>query len=146
MKTVKYFIFGLLFLSSISSQAQVSVNVNVGPPVWGPPVTVEEYYYLPDVNSYYDIRTKQFIYVSNGNWVRQNSLPTRYRNYNLSSGNVIVINDYHGRAPYTKYKVHKVKYVKKGQWAKSNDRHDDDNRGRGNSHSKGKGKGKKHKD
>lgn len=140
MRTVKYFIMAMLFLSSIPSQAQVSVNVNVGTPVWGPPVTVEEYYYLPDVNSYYDIRAKQFIYVSNGTWVRHNSLPTRYRNYNLRSGNVVVINDYHGRAPYTKYKVHKGKYVKRHHSAK-NDRHDDDDddkRGRG--HHKGKGK------
>lgn len=145
MKTVKYFILAMLFFSSIPSQAQVSVNVNVGTPVWGPPVTVEEYYYLPDVNSYYDIRAKQFIYVSNGTWVRHNSLPTRYRNYNLSSGNVIVINDYHGRAPYTNYKVHKVKYVKKGQWAKSNNGrgHDDHHKGGRGNH---KGKGKKDRD
>lgn len=114
MKTLKYILLGIIALIGFPSQAQVSVNVNIGqPPVWGPPVTVEEYYYLPDVDSYYDIRAGQFIYLSRGNWVRAAALPARYRGYNLNSGNVIVLNDYHGPTPYVNYKVHKVKYVKK---------------------------------
>lgn len=113
MKTLKHIALAFFALIGLASHAQVSVNVNIGPPpVWGPPVTVQEYYYLPDVESYYDLRTSQFIYLHRGNWIRSASLPARYRGYNLHSGNVIVL-DYHGAAPYTHYKAHKVKYTKK---------------------------------
>lgn len=114
MKIVKQGFFAFAALLAMASYGQVSVNVNIGqPPVWGPPVTVQEYYYLPDVESYYDLRSSQFIYLNRGNWVRSASLPQRYRSYDLNRGNVIVIDDYHGPAPYTLYKTHKVKYVKK---------------------------------
>jgi hypothetical protein len=122
MKLVKHIALGIIILISIPLQAQVSVNVNIGPPpVWGPPVTVEEYYYLPDVESYYDIRTSQFIYLNNGTWIRAKSLPSRYRSYDLNRGNVIVLHDYHGPSPYVHYKTHKVKYVKK--WHHDNGNH-----------------------
>lgn len=148
MKTLKYLVLGIIAMISLPSSAQVSVNVNVGPPpVWGPPVTVEEYYYLPDVDSYYDLRTSQFIYLNRGSWVRAKALPARYRSYNLNSGNVIVLHDYHGRTPYTHYKKHKVKYVKK--WNNGNNGNNGNGNGNGNGNRKGngnghKGKGKKH--
>lgn len=110
MNTFKKLIFGIFVLAGHAAQSQVSVNVNIGPPpVWGPPVTVEEYYYLPDVESYYDLRTSQFIYLNRGNWIRSTALPARYRGYNLNRGNVIVLTDYHGPAPYKYYNTHRVK-------------------------------------
>ncbi|EKT2070543.1 hypothetical protein O8E88_002377, partial [Flavobacterium psychrophilum] len=122
-----------LFVFSFS-QAQVSVNVNIGnPPVWGPTVTTEEYYYLPDIDSYYDIHQSQFIYLNNGVWIRSRSLPRRYRSYNLNTGYVVVLNDYHGHNPYTNYKRHKVKYYKRNNnWEKSrrNDEHHGNKKGK----------------
>ena len=51
MKTFKLFILGTFLLAFSFSNAQVSVNVNLGkPPVWGPTVTTEEYYYLPEID------------------------------------------------------------------------------------------------
>jgi hypothetical protein len=40
--------------------SQVSVNVNIGsPPLWGPSgYSNIDYYYLPDVQAYYDIRPR----------------------------------------------------------------------------------------
>lgn len=112
MKNLKI-LFSLLFLLGLSTaNAQVSVNVNVGtPPVWAPatPAGVE-YYYLPDVDSYYDIRTTEYVYVTNGRWIRSRSLPVAYRAYRPSPARTIVINDYHGRSPWVKHKVHVVKY------------------------------------
>ena len=112
MKSLKFLAFGILLFVGVSNYAQVSVNVNIGHPAWGPVVTTEEYYYLPDVHSYYDIRQSQFIYLNNGTWIRFRELPPRYRSYNLHSGNVIVLHDYHGNSPYVYYKSHKVKYNK----------------------------------
>ena len=111
MKTLKLFVFGLLFITA--SQAQVSVNVNLGtPPVWAPAEKVEtQYYYLPEIDSYYDVPAERFIYVKNGAWVRSERLPARYSNYNLRGGKVIYLTDYRGNSPYAYHKKHKVKYV-----------------------------------
>lgn len=114
MKTVKIAIAGLFLLVANATQAQVSVNVNIGtPPAWGPSGYSEmEYYYLPDVEAYYDVRASQFIYFGGGRWVRATRLPRQYRNYDLYGGYKVVLTDYHGRTPYTYFDRHRVKYYK----------------------------------
>jgi hypothetical protein len=123
MKKLKVLVVGLFLIVTASMQSQVSVNLNVGtPPSWGPAgYSNVDYYYLPDVESYYDIRASQFIYFGQGKWIRARNLPGRYRNYDLYNGYKVVLNDYHGRAPYSLYKQHKVKYYKgyKGKPQKS---------------------------
>ncbi|KGO91360.1 hypothetical protein [Flavobacterium subsaxonicum] len=111
---MKNVLLALLFFTCGLSQAQVSVNVNIGtPPAWGPAGYTEvRYYYLPDIEVYYDINTAQYIYINNGNWVRASALPTVYKNYNLYNGYKVVVNDYRGTTPYVYYKDHKVKYPK----------------------------------
>ncbi|WP_395044394.1 hypothetical protein [Flavobacterium sp.] len=120
MKTLKLFIIGLLFITTSNSQAQVSVNVNLGkPPVWAPANRVEtQYYYLPDVDAYYDVPAERFIYRNNGTWIRSTVLPARYKSYNLSGANIIYLTDYKGNSPYVYHKNHIVKYKK----IKSNNR------------------------
>ena len=114
MKTIKLIALALFLFASTTNHAQVSISVNFGtPPQWGPVGYSEvSYYYLPDVQSYYDIRAQQFIFLSNGVWIRSHNLPNRYRNYNLYNGYKVVLNDYHGTRPYGHYKEHKVKYYK----------------------------------
>ena len=162
MKTMKLFITGLLFIAAISSQAQVSVNVNIGtpnvkvnvgsPPEWGPVgYNAEQYYYLPDIEVYYDIRSSQYIYFGNGNWIRATQLPSRWRNYNLYDGYKVVLTDYHGNAPYTYFKSHKVKYYKgykgkpqknRGEYHGNSNKHEDNgNHGNHGNHDKHEGKG-----
>ena len=171
MKTIKLFITGLLLFGASTTQAQVSVNVNIGtpppvvvespkvviasPPEWGP-VGYDnvEYYYLPDIQVYYDIRATQYIYFGNGKWIRSRYLPSHCRNYDLYHGYKVVLNDYHGHAPYTYYNTHKTKYYKgyKGKPQKSrgqykvhydNDHDDHDHHDNGNhgKHDKHGGKG-----
>ncbi len=114
MNATKKILLGLLLLTGVVSQAQVSVNVNIGsPPAWGPVgYTDVRYYYLPDIATYYDVSDRQYIYVNNGNWVRASVLPPAYRTYNLYNGYKVVLNDYRGATPYVYYKEHKVKYPK----------------------------------
>lgn len=114
MKTLKLIAIAAFLFIANATQAQVSVNVNIGTaPNWGPVgYTNVDYYYIPDVQSYYDIRQSQFIYFGNGKWIRSKYLPRQYRNYDLYSGYKVVLNDYHGRTPYVNYNVHKVKYYK----------------------------------
>lgn len=113
MKILKLIVLGIVLSVSSISQAQLSVNVNVAkPPVWGPAVTTEQYYYLPEIESYYDVRQRQFISSNNGTWVRTSTLPSRFSGYNLNNGQVVIIKDYKGKSPYRYYDTHKVKYFK----------------------------------
>lgn len=114
MKSLNSFIIGILFVFAIQLQAQVSVNINVGrPPLWGPIGYAEaQYYYLPDVEAYYDIPSSRFIYFERGGWVHRRALPARYRGYDLYNGYKVVMTDYHGKTPYIYFKDHKKNYAK----------------------------------
>jgi hypothetical protein len=110
MKTLKLLAIGILLVSS-SIQAQVSVNLNIGqllPGAFG--YAQAEYYYLPDVQAYYDIRASQFVYFGNNRWVRSRYLPRQYRNYDLYNGYKVVLNGYHGNRPYAHYRNHRQRY------------------------------------
>lgn len=139
MKTMKLFLFAAFLAVSINTQAQVSINVNLGtPPVWAPAERVEtQYYYLPEIQTYYDVPAQRFIYVRNGKWIRSAALPPRYKNYDLYHGRTVYITDYRGNSPYAHYKQHKVKY-NNGNAYKNN------RNGKGHGNSKGKGHGNGH--
>ena len=160
----KFFLILLVATGSIISKpatAQVSVNFNIGSqPTWGPVgYDYVDYYYLPDIETYYYVPKHQFVYLSNGRWIYSTSLPSRYRSYNLYSGYKVVINE---PKPYLHYTTHKVTYAKyKGNNGKqviirnSNDpkyyvvkghpKYNGGNNGsgKGNGNGGGKGKGKK---
>lgn len=148
-----------MFFASSSMNAQLSVNVNLGlQPSWGPAGYASvNYYYLPDIQAYYDVRTTQFIYLSRGVWIRSSYLPRQYRDYDLNRGYKVVINDYHGSRPYNNYRYDRVKYYKgyKGSpqrsigngrgnrnYGNGNDNRRNDNRGNDNRGNDNRGNGK----
>ena len=112
MKILKLLAVGIILLVSSSIQAQISVSLNIGTaPFWGPSGYAQaEYYYLPDVQAYYNIRASQFVYFGNGRWLRSRYLPRQYRNYDLYNGYKVVLNGYHGNRPYAHYRNHKQRY------------------------------------
>jgi hypothetical protein len=112
MKTLKLLALAITLLVASSTQAQVSVNLNIGSaPSWGPSgYSQAEYYYLPDVQAYYNVRSSQFVYFGNGRWIRSRNLPRQYRNYDLYNGYKVVLNGYHGNRPYAHYKNHNQRY------------------------------------
>lgn len=114
MKPLKLFLFGSALFLAVATQAQVSVNVNIGsPPMWGPVgYTNVQYYYLPDVEAYYDVPSAMFIYQSGGVWIHRTYLPTRYRNYDLYNGYKVVMTGYHGSRPYYHHNDYKRRYAK----------------------------------
>lgn len=113
MKTLKLIAIGLALLFTNVSNAQVAVNINIGTtPAWGPVgYTETRYYYLPDIETYYDVQLGRFIYYEGG-WVQRAYLPVRYKNYDLYGGYKVVLTDYNGSTPYILFKEHKNKYYK----------------------------------
>jgi len=115
MRTLKLLVLAVLLAFVGSAQSQLSVSVHIGsPPSWGPEGYNNDvrYYYLPDIEAYYDIRTSMFIYLSGNQWIHRRNLPARYRNYDLYNGYKVVMNDYRGNSPYGHFKEHRQKYAR----------------------------------
>ena len=100
---------GLLLVNK-SADAQVRVSVNIGmQPAWGPSgYDYAEYYYLPEVEAYYSVPQRQFVYFDGGNWTFASSLPARCGNYDLYSGYKVVINE---RNPWSHFNNHRMQYA-----------------------------------
>ncbi len=151
MRTTKLVLLVALFAVTISSKAQVSIGVSIGtPPVWAPAAPVEvQYYYLPDIQVYYDVPGRAYIYFSNNRWCRAAALPPRYNGYDLYHGHTVYLSDYRGNRPYEFYREHREKYRGDDSWKRNG--HDNGNhygngkgRGEGNGHGNGRGHGKGH--
>jgi hypothetical protein len=109
MKRIKLSIFCIFLLFAFAIQAQS--NLAPPPPAWGPAgYTDVRYYYLPDVESYYDIYASQFVCYINGEWLHKNRLSNPNKNYDLYDGYKIVMEDYVGSAPYQFFQDQKLKY------------------------------------
>lgn len=94
-----------------TEKADAQINVNIGlQPAWGPiGYQYVDYYYLPDIETYYYVPNRQFIYLNNGRWIYSSALPVRYRTYNLYNGYKVVLNQ---PKPYLHHSTYKVKYAK----------------------------------
>lgn len=105
-------IAGILLVlgAPLKAQVQFSLNFNVGSqPVWGPVgYDAVQYYYLPDIDSYYYVPQHLFYYNNGGRWISSSSLPPRYINYNLYNGYKVVVNE---REPWRNHEIYKVKYA-----------------------------------
>ena len=88
-------LFGSFLSKPADAQVRLGVNINIGSqPVWGPVgYDRADYYYMPDIDAFYSIPNRQYIYEDGGRWIFSNSLPGRYRNYDLNRGYKVVIND-----------------------------------------------------
>lgn len=130
---VALILFSIGFTQKTEAQVRVNVNINIGDqPKWRVAgYDYVEYYYLPDIETYYYVPNRQFIYLSNGTWIFSASLPSRYSGYDLYSGQKIVINRTNAYYYHTEY--HK-KYPGKA-WKGNNGKH----KGWWNKHGKGKG-------
>ncbi|MGN6179056.1 MAG: hypothetical protein ACTHNW_07735 [Mucilaginibacter sp.] len=88
------FMFCCLSFKMASAQIHFSIGVNIGnQPEWGP-VGYEraDYYYMPDIDAYYDVNAHTYIYFNNDAWVRTTMLPPRYAGYDVYRGYKVVIN------------------------------------------------------
>jgi hypothetical protein len=97
---------------SYKADAQVSVNVNIGrQPVWGPVgYDYVNYYYLPDLDVYYDVPRGMFVYYQSGRWNFGASLPGRYGRYDLYNSYKVVVNDRNPWLRHSYYRSHYSEY------------------------------------
>lgn len=104
------FAFCVTVAWSQTAVAQVRLSVNIATqPIWGP-VGYDhvEYYYLPDIDSYYYVPEHRYIYQEGGRWISRSNLPQRYRNYDMYSSRKVVIND---TKPYLRNDEYRSKYA-----------------------------------
>lgn len=114
MKFLQILIIGLSFFLLSPNQSKADVNITIGlAPDWGPVGYPDvRYYYIPDVEAYYDRNWGMFIYSNNGVWINRFQLPIKYRYYDLYSGYKVVMVGYNARSPYKNHKAYKIKYPK----------------------------------
>ena len=110
----KILLISTILLSAFcyNAESQVSVNINIGrQPVWGPVgYDYVDYYYLPDLDVYYDVPRGLFVYFNSGRWNFGASLPARYGRYDLYHSYKVVINDRDPWLRNTYYRSHYAGY------------------------------------
>lgn len=73
-----------------------SISINIGvQPAWGPVgYDYVDFYYIPEIDCYYDVPRGLFFYVYDGRWVSGRYLPPYYSRYDLYRLHKVVINGY----------------------------------------------------
>jgi hypothetical protein len=100
-------------LSSINCSSTGTMNGNLrvnisDQPVWGPTgYDHAEYYYIPDIDCYYSVSERQYIYREGSEWRYAATLPSSYSSYDpYHSYKVVVYED----KPYQNNGNHREKY------------------------------------
>jgi hypothetical protein len=109
--------FSSVLIQSCSGPVYVTnrpavVHREVMPPAWAPVYdNVEEvhYYYLPDIEAYYDVWNNEFVYLHDGNWIFTSSLPVYYSNYDVNNSFVVVL-DFHVNEPWRHHQTYASHY------------------------------------
>lgn len=62
-------------------------------PSWGPSYYGgTRYYYLPDIESYYDLHTREFIFLNHAQWIYSPYLPSVYSYFDLNTSFIVLVN------------------------------------------------------
>ena len=79
-------------LQGCTSPSHLSAQVQYSSPLWAPPYYAGvRYYYLPDIEVYYDLSDQEFVYLDDGQWIFSPVLPAMYSWYDLYNGFVIAL-------------------------------------------------------
>ncbi|MDR0682598.1 MAG: hypothetical protein LBG15_12260 [Dysgonamonadaceae bacterium] len=100
--------FGMVNINNAEAQIHASVNINVQP-AWGPSgYDYAEFYYIPEINVYYDIVHQLFYYYQRGRWISALFLPVMYSHYDFYSLYKVVLNGVH--YPWKYNNRHRITY------------------------------------
>jgi hypothetical protein len=103
------FVFGAFAaLTAPAAHAQVGSSALFGHPAWGPAAPAgAQYYYVPEIDGYYDLAARNYIVQRNGRWVPVAAV----QGYNPASFHPVVV-DYRGRQPWAQYRDHHARYYR----------------------------------
>ena len=128
LKKTALFVFTLLFVSLFSSCGMYgfvtpSTQVSYNNPAWAPPyVDGVRYYYIPDIETYYDLSTQQFVYLNDGQWYFSQDLPSIYAGFDLYDCFTVALDDntYEPWLNYQYYVSHYPRYYYRDYYDHSN--------------------------
>jgi len=105
------FMLCCLSVKMANAQISFSIGVNIGnQPEWGPVgYDRADYYYMPDIDAYYDVNAHSYIYFNNNVWVHSAVLPPRYAGYDVYHGYKVVINH---PEPWRNAAVYRSRYAR----------------------------------
>jgi hypothetical protein len=86
--------FALSSCSTPSLAQKANIQINIQLPSWAPEYNnnhLVRYYYLPDIECYYDVRDREFIYMEDGEWMFGRSLPPVYAWFDLSNCFIVAL-------------------------------------------------------
>jgi hypothetical protein len=88
-------IIGCLSVKIADAQIHLSLGLNINAqPEWGPVgYDNARYYYMPDIDAYYDVPAHQYVYFENNVWVHRQRLPARFNNFDRYHSYKAVINE-----------------------------------------------------
>ena len=102
----KFLLGGLLAFGALTAAPAQAQTVVINPPSWGPAAPAgTRYYYLPEVDGYYDLRSQEYIVRRDGQWQRQGQL----NGFDRNSWRPRVI-DYLGDTPWSRYDEDRRRY------------------------------------
>ncbi len=109
MKLSRFLLAAVALIAFNTMNAQVKTTVTL--PDWGVAgFDNAKYYYIPDIEAYYDLKSGQYVYLNDGKWMRSKTLPVIYKDYDLYDGYKVVIED--EAEPFNNFEAMRVKYAK----------------------------------
>jgi hypothetical protein len=109
-----FFIAALLLaclsFKTASAQAGFGIGLNINSqPEWGPVgYHHARYYYLPDIDAYYDVNAHQYVYFEGGKWTHGAALPSSITNFDKYHSYKVVLNR---RNPWERHADIRAKYA-----------------------------------
>jgi hypothetical protein len=100
-----------------------TVQTNYDNPRWAPPYySGARYYYLPDIETYYDLASHEFIFLNNGQWNYSSDFPSIYANFDLNNcfSVVLDVNVYRPWMHHHYYVSHYPRYYYRDYYDHSN--------------------------
>jgi hypothetical protein len=109
MRYLLILIAGALLASTADAQLRINLGFNLDrQPAWGPTgYDHVEYYYMPDMDVYFNVPQQRYYYNERGRWIGRSSLPPRYRGSNMYNSYKVVVNE--PRA-YENNRAHREQY------------------------------------
>ena len=115
LKKTSFLVSTLLFViffnaCDLYTYVTPSTEVSYNNPTWAPLyVQGVRYYYLPDIETYYDLSTGEFVYLNDGQWSYSQTLPDIYSGYDLENCFTVAL-DYNIYQPWMHHQYYVSHY------------------------------------